>query len=81
MKALELGALEVILLWEDLEVKRYEFKNTHTEKTTVHILNEKQELEKDQKYFNDPETGAELDVVNSENLTDWLLVHYKKYGI
>jgi len=65
MKALELGALEVILLWEDLEVKRYEFKNTRTEKTTVHILNEKQELEKDQKFFNDPDTGAELDVVDS----------------
>lgn len=42
LKALDLGALETMLLWEDLEVKRYEFRNPHTDKTTVHILSESQ---------------------------------------
>ena len=42
LKALDLGALETMLLWEDLEVKRYEFRNPHTDKTTVHILSEHQ---------------------------------------
>ena len=41
MKALELGALEVMLLWEDIEYMRYEFRNPTTEKITVHYLTEK----------------------------------------
>jgi len=40
MKALDLGALETMLLWEDLEVKRYEFRNPQTEKITVQFLTE-----------------------------------------
>lgn len=43
MKALELGALEVMLLWEDIDYMRYEFRNPTTEKITVHYLTEKQE--------------------------------------
>ena len=33
------------------------------------------------KYFKDADTGKDLDVVNSEQLADWLCVNYKKYGI
>lgn len=81
MKALELGALESMLLWEDLAYTRYEFRNPHTDRTTVHMLTEAQEQQKDPKFFCDPETNTELEVVNSEGLTDWLLLNYKKFGI
>lgn len=43
LKALDLGALETMLLWEDLEIKRYEFRNPQTEKITVQFLTEQQE--------------------------------------
>ena len=43
---------------------RYEIKNSVKGETRVHFLNEKQE--KDPKYFKDPETGLDLEVVASE---------------
>lgn len=81
MKALELGALEVMLLWEDIDYMRYEFRNPTTEKITVHYLTEKQEEEKDPKFFCCPESNIELDIVSSESLSDWILLNYKKFGI
>ena len=64
LKALEVGALETMLLFEDIQVMRYEIKNPIKGETKVHLLNEKQE--KDNKYFKDAETGTDLDVVASE---------------
>ena len=55
MKALELGALETMLLFENIEVMRYEIKNPVTGETKIHLLNAIQE--KDPKYFKDSETG------------------------
>lgn len=82
IKALELGALEVMLLWEDLEIQRYEFRNPHNpDKPIIHLLTEKQVEAKEPRFFNDDETGQELDVINNESLMDWLLMNYKKYGI
>ncbi len=79
LKALEVGALETMLLYEDLQVMRYEIRNPAKGETKVHFLNEKQE--KDTKYFKDSETGTDLEVVASEQLADWLLMNYKRYGI
>lgn len=82
IKAMELGALETMLLWEDLEIQRYEFRNLQNpDKPIVHLLTEKQVEAKDPRFFNDEETGQELDVLNNESLIDWLLLNYKKFGI
>ena len=40
MKALDLGALETILLFENIEVMRYEIKNPVTSEIKVHYLND-----------------------------------------
>lgn len=40
MKALELGALETILLFENIEVMRYEIKNPVNSEIRVHFLND-----------------------------------------
>jgi peptide chain release factor subunit 1 len=79
IKALEIGALETMLLWEEIAIMRYEIRNPVKGETRVHLLTEAQE--KDPKYFKDADTGVDLDVVSSENLADWLLLNYKKYGI
>ena len=79
MKALELGALETMLLFENIEVMRYEIRNPVKQETRVFLLNAQQE--QDQKYFRDPETGADCEVVASEQLADWLCVNYKRYGV
>jgi len=51
MKALELGALECMLLFENIEVMRYEIKNPVTGEIKIHLLNAIQE--QDPKYFKD----------------------------
>jgi peptide chain release factor subunit 1 len=79
MKALEVGALECLLLYEEMAVKRFEVHNPTKGETRIHYLTETQE--KDNKYFTDAETGAELDIVSIEPLSEWLLLNYKKYGI
>lgn len=41
MKALEMSAIEKVLLFEDIELTRYEVKNPSTGKTMIWYLNEK----------------------------------------
>ena len=68
MKAFELGALQTMLLFENIEVMRYEIKNPVKGETRVHLLTALQE--KDPKYFKDAETGVDLEVVDSVQLAD-----------
>ena len=79
MKALELGALETMMLFENIEIMRYEIKNPVKNETKTYLLNAQQE--QDPKYFKDAETGVDLEVVSSESLADWLCLNYKSYGI
>jgi len=79
MKALELGALQTMLLFENIEVMRYEIKNPVKGETRVHLLTALQE--KDPKYFKDAETGVDLEVVDSVQLADWICLNYKKFGV
>ena len=43
--------------------------------TKIFFLNPTQE--EDPKYFKDPETGVDLEVISSEQLGDWLCLNYK----
>jgi len=79
MKAMELGALEKMLLFENLEVNRYELKNPVTGAIKVSLLNPKQE--QDTKYFKDAATGADLETISCEPLVDWLCINYKNFGV
>ena len=78
MKALELSALEKVILYEDIEMSRYEVKNSATGQTKVLYLNPQQE--KDPKHLKDAATGTDLDILSHEALSDWLLVNYQHYG-
>ena len=42
-------------------------------------MNKKQE--EDPKYFKDPDSGLDLEVVESEPLGDWLMVKYGDFGV
>jgi len=79
MKALELGALDCMMLFENIEVMRYEIKNPVTGEVKIHLLNAIQE--QDPKYFKDQETGQDCEVISSEQLADWLCMNYKRFGI
>jgi len=49
------------------------------EEVKIKYLNEIQQ--KDPKHFQDPDTGVQLEIKSQEGLADWLLMHYKNYGI
>jgi len=59
IKAMELGALESMMLFEELEIKRYVVKNPFKGDTKTLLLNPTQE--KNSKYFKDAETGKDLE--------------------
>ena len=76
MKALEMSALEKILLYDEIEVNRYEVKTVKGE-TTVLYLNAKQE--EDPKSLKDA-NGDDYEIVEKEPLGDWLCVNYQHFG-
>ena len=79
MKALELSALDKLLLYDEIDITRYEVTNPakNGQKRTIY-LNPTQE--KDPKHLKDTETGTDLEVIAKEPLSDWLLVNYQHYG-
>lgn len=79
MKAIEMGALDTMMLFEAIEIMRYEVKNPVTQEVKVHYLNDQQA--EDPKYFKDKESGVDLEVTSVEQLGDWLVMNYKQFGI
>eukprot|EP00736_Rhodelphis_marinus_P000729 Rmarinus@m.25002 len=78
LKALDLGAVETLILWENLEIMRYELRNNSTNEETVHYFTPEQE--KDQSKFHDPDTGLELETIDKVPLVEWFAENYKKFG-
>jgi len=75
IQGLEAGAVEVLIVWEELETKRIKLHNPHTSIEEVHFLTP---LElKNEKLYRCPDTGVELDVVESEPFIDWIVTNYK----
>jgi peptide chain release factor subunit 1 len=79
MKAMEIGALETMMLFEDLEINRYVLKNPVKGNTTTILLNPTQE--KNTKYFKDQETGQDYDVIEKDPLAEWLCNNYSRFGV
>ena len=74
-KALELGAVEFLILYENLEVNRYTLKNPQTSEETIKILDKKQQAE--QSNFIDSETGVLLETVENVTLLEWVGLYYR----
>jgi len=79
MKALDMTALDTLMLFEEIEVMRYEIRNPVKNETNVFLLTPKQE--EDPKYFKDPETGVDFEVISSEQLSDWICLNYQSFGV
>jgi len=78
LKALEMGAVETLICWENLDVQRYTLKNNATAETKILHLSSDQE--KDVTHFTDKETGVELELEDQMPLLEWLANNYKNYG-
>eukprot|EP00039_Didymoeca_costata_P022946 m.5678 g.5678 ORF g.5678 m.5678 type:complete len:440 (-) comp3357_c0_seq1:158-1477(-) len=77
MKALEMGAVETLVVWENLAVNRYQFVKLDDSPQTIMYL--RPEQENTEKHV-DPETGVELELEDKMALIEWLANNYKEYG-
>jgi peptide chain release factor subunit 1 len=73
--ALEMGACETLVVWENLEVNRYVIKNAAGEEKVLHLTKEQ---ETDASHF--VENGVELEVLDKISLLEWFANNYKKFG-
>jgi len=78
MKVLETGAIETLLLYENLDIHRVTLKNKEDESTNVVFLNTEQLT--DPKHYRDPNTRAELETVESIQLSEWIAENYVNFG-
>jgi peptide chain release factor subunit 1 len=78
LHSLDLGAVEDLIIWDNLETERYRLKNISTGEETIKHLSKEQES--DDSHFRDATTGTELEVVEKEPLVEWFANNYKNFG-
>jgi peptide chain release factor subunit 1 len=72
MSALDAGAVETLILYEDLEVWRYVLKSNATGEEKVVYLDKEQEK--------NPEVFKDHEQVARDSLVDWFAENYKRFG-
>ncbi|KAJ8591849.1 peptide chain release factor eRF/aRF subunit 1 [Rhizopogon salebrosus TDB-379] len=78
LKALELGAVETLIVWENLDITRHVFRNAAGEEVLVHSTKEQ---EKDRERFLDKSTGLEMEhATEPQPLLEWFAEKYKEFG-
>jgi len=78
LKALELGAVETLIVWENMDVTRYTLRNAAGE---VLIIYSNKEQEKDREKFIDKSTGLEMEKAEeAQPLLEWFAEKYKEFG-
>ncbi|KAI0261082.1 peptide chain release factor eRF/aRF subunit 1 [Gloeopeniophorella convolvens] len=78
LKALELGAVETLIVWENLDITRYVLRNAANEEVLVHVSKEQ---EKDREKFLDKSTGLEMEQAQEpQPLLEWFAEKYKEFG-
>uniref|UniRef100_H2YID5 Eukaryotic peptide chain release factor subunit 1 n=1 Tax=Ciona savignyi TaxID=51511 RepID=H2YID5_CIOSA len=78
LKALEMGAVETLIVWENLDTMRYVLKNHSTDEEKILFLRPDQE--KDKTHFTDKDTQVEMEMTDSCPLLEWFANNYKKFG-
>lgn len=76
MKALEAGSCETIIVYENLDIIRYVYRNSEGNEVAVTASPEQQ----DKTYNLDKDTGVEMEVVSEQPLLEWLAENYKNFG-
>ncbi|MCJ1266532.1 Polypeptide release factor (eRF1) in translation termination [Lobaria immixta] len=77
LKALELGAAETLIVFENLDITRWVLKSSDGSEIVLHT-SKPQEL--DREMFMDKDTGQEMEVVDQGAFLEWLAEKYKDFG-
>lgn len=75
LKALEAGACETIIVFENLSIMRYTLKNSEGVESVVFTPKESA----NQDHLVD-KNGNELEIIKEETLLEWLAENYKEFG-
>ncbi|KAK0732762.1 50S ribosomal protein L30e-like protein [Apiosordaria backusii] len=78
LKALELGAVETLIVFENLEITRWVLKDSNGAEIIIHSTKQQDAANRDR--FMDKETGQEMEVVSQESFLEWIAEHYKDFG-
>jgi peptide chain release factor subunit 1 len=78
LKALDLGAVETLIVWESMDLIRYVLRDSEGNE---HIIHPNKEQEKDRSIFLDPAVAnTEMEVVETKPLLEWFTERYKDFG-
>ncbi|KAI1331302.1 hypothetical protein F5Y16DRAFT_395741 [Xylariaceae sp. FL0255] len=80
LKALELGAVEILIVFENLEITRYVLKDSSGSENILHLTKQQEAADRDRALFMDKETGQEMEVVSTDSFLEWIAEHYKDFG-
>eukprot|EP00826_Nyctotherus_ovalis_P024234 TRINITY_DN1876_c0_g1_i10.p1 TRINITY_DN1876_c0_g1~~TRINITY_DN1876_c0_g1_i10.p1 ORF type:complete len:449 (-),score=166.01 TRINITY_DN1876_c0_g1_i10:145-1491(-) len=80
MKMFEMSAVELIIVWENLEYIRVTLKNPEAEESATVIYLRKDALPTDAKTYKDSKTGTEYEVIEVAPLNEWLIDNFRKFG-
>ena len=79
-RALEMGAVETLIVWENLEHTRHVLRDSEGREHVI-LLNKEQEQEEDRSRFTDKATWAEMEEVEEpQPLLEWIAENYKQFG-
>lgn len=76
LKALDLGAVDILIVFESLNTVRYVFKDSEDQEIVKMVAPDS----KDKTYVLDKATGKEMDLIEEKPLVEWLAENYKNYG-
>jgi len=78
MQGLDMGSVETLICWEEVDMQRIEIKNPHA--GTSEVIYVTIEESKNEKLYRCPESGVELDVVSNTQFVEWIVENFKQYG-
>jgi len=78
LRALEAGAAETLIVFENLEITRWELKSS--EGTSVILNTTKQQEGGDRAMFMDKETGQEMEIIEQMPFLEWIAEKYRDFG-
>ncbi|KAF8001535.1 hypothetical protein HF325_004036 [Metschnikowia pulcherrima] len=76
LKALDLGACETVIVYENLNIVRYTLKDSEDNEVVVNVNPDLP----DKSYMLDKNTGTEMEIVKEEMFLEWLAENYKSFG-
>ena len=77
LKALEAGAAETLIVFENLEITRWVLKSSEGSEIILHTTKLQEE---DRSIFMDKETGQEMEVIDQGSMLEWLAEKYRDFG-